>query len=175
MILIRLIRTSYQFLINLVLPILSNDMNFISSDFDSNRRAPQPVTCGGRISGFLSTYWRSIIVCVVPFLFLPVILLNNEGEDRMVKYNLLFFTNDDHWLSLIFFCHSGFQMYVCCTGHVDVLGYWSTATTNYVHDSHGGLPTFRNTGHRQDVYGIFQRDYVNVYWRYHNRFGCRIL
>lgn len=118
MVLVRLVRVTFQFLTIFVLNCFTNAMNFISSTV-SNRRAPKRVTCCGRITGFLSTYWRSIIVCTVPFLFLPVMLFN-EGPVR-IYFNLNNFNVwiNGNWLFI-------FQAYRCMYVVLVMSMFWVT-------------------------------------------------
>uniref|UniRef100_A0A336KEI2 CSON008563 protein n=1 Tax=Culicoides sonorensis TaxID=179676 RepID=A0A336KEI2_CULSO len=51
-------------------------------------RQNPPITCCSRITGFLSCYWRAIIVFSVPFLFLPVMIFN-EGPAFRCMYVVL--------------------------------------------------------------------------------------
>jgi len=46
------------------------------------------VSCASRIPLFLSTYWKSLTVCLAPFVFLPVMLLN-EGPAFRCMYVVL--------------------------------------------------------------------------------------
>lgn len=47
------------------------------------------ISCCGKIFKFIAVYWRSLIVCLVPFLLLPVFLLNNTLAYRCMYVVLL--------------------------------------------------------------------------------------
>ncbi|XP_063708844.1 protein I'm not dead yet-like [Culicoides brevitarsis] len=47
-----------------------------------------PITCCSRITGFISCYWRMLIVCTTPFAFLPIMIFN-EGTAYRCMYVVL--------------------------------------------------------------------------------------
>lgn len=60
---------------------------YLPSSFLHYRQDP-PITCGSRITGFVSCYWRTLIIIVTPFVFLPVMILN-EGLAYRCMYVVL--------------------------------------------------------------------------------------